>query len=290
MINERAFTVREEDAGTRLDFFLARHLFCGQRAAKRLIADGGVNVDGKQRPPHFKLPAGTRVSLNETKTPPFSVPVRLVARNGDFAAFFKPGGLHTAAIRGSSAASLENSLAEQGISVTLLSRLDGETSGLVPAAFSQQAVDLFKTMEAEGRIRKEYLALVHGTPEGPLLLRNALDTDGRKMTRVLEHLTDDATRHTELIPLPLPSPKEGTSLVAVRIRRGARHQIRAHLAAAGFPILGDGLYGNGQTSEGVLFLHHARVTLPGFTAFVPPSWLPEFLEQLLEYGPCVSRN
>ena len=74
------------------------------------------------------------------------------------------------------------------------------------------------------------------------------------------------------------------TLVRVTILRGARHQIRAHLAHAGFPILGDPLYGKQAGTPCVvrMYLHHARVTLPGFTASVMPGWgVGEYLYSIL---------
>jgi hypothetical protein len=72
------------------------------------------------------------------------------------------------------------------------------------------------------------------------------------------------------------------SLVLCRIRLGARHQIRAHLAAAGHPLFGDGLYGD--RAAPCPLLHHIRLDMPDFSASCPPPWiarLPEALTVLL---------
>lgn len=159
----------------------------------------------------------------------------------------------------------------------LLSRLDTLTSGLVTAAFTAQAAAAFRSMEAAGKVAKYYLAVVHGTVTHPLSLENALDTDNRKKTRVLPEKDPDTTRHTAVYPLHpewlgIPAPQPGKTLIAAHIRRGARHQIRAHLAHAGLPILGDPLYGI-DTDTLPLYLHHARIVFPGFAAACLPSWL-----------------
>ncbi|CAK7037214.1 MAG: Ribosomal large subunit pseudouridine synthase C [Desulfovibrio sp.] len=292
MATEKFFTASAEDAGMRLDHYLARHLSCGQRAAKRLVADGRVTINGKLKTAQYKITAGAKIAVGEacSDTPPV-VEIPLIAGNGEYAVFYKPAGLHTAAIAGSAAPNMETALKEQGISAILLSRLDQATSGLVAAARSPEAAARFKVMEAAGQVSKDYIALVYGMVQSlehdsihkPLLLRNTLDTADRKRTRVLEEPSLDATRYTEVRPLTLPSrpsPLEGASFVTARIRRGARHQIRAHLAFAGYPIVGDLLYG-GMEHEMGLFLHHARITMPGLTAFAPPPWLPDFLEDIL---------
>ena len=161
----------------------------------------------------------------------------------------------------------------------LLSRLDAATSGIVPAATSAAAAEQFKTMETAGQIHKYYLAVIHGIPEKEFVVQNTLDMDTRKKTRVLTKISPDKTRHTEVFPLknvpttaPISKLGKNLSIVVVRIRRGARHQIRAHLAYAGFPLLGDALYGPAPEAKN-LHLHHACLVMPEFSAFCLPTWL-----------------
>ena len=160
----------------------------------------------------------------------------------------------------------------------LLSRLDAATSGIVPAATSATAAERFKALETAGQIRKYYLTVVHGIPEKDFVIQNALNMDTRKKTRVLAKVSPDETRHTEVFPLKsppytsIPGIGEHVSFALVRIRRGARHQIRAHLAHAGFPLLGDTLYGP-DPEDADLHLHHACLAMPDFFAFCLPAWL-----------------
>ncbi len=156
----------------------------------------------------------------------------------------------------------------------LLSRLDRETSGLVAAAFSPEAAADFREMEASGLACKHYLTVVRGELAGPVLCAAALDTASRRRTRVLDKDAEDGTRHTLVTPVGdasalLPQLAPPLTLAVARIQRGARHQIRAHLAALGTPIAGDGLYGNDAPGS-PLYLHHACLTLPGFAACCPP--------------------
>lgn len=213
--------------------------------------------------------------------------VRLVAANAEFAAFFKPAGLHTARIAGNAAPSLEEIVITQwermrppGSALpppTLLSRLDNPTSGIVAAAFTPDAMRRFRQMEADGKTEKLYLAVVRGDMTSPIVVRNILDTDNRKKTRVKKTDSPDPTRHTRSAPQEAfaarGEPGTPLTLVEARINRGARHQIRAHLAHAGFPILGDTLYGDPDDAH-ALHLHHACLELPGFSAFCPPAWIP----------------
>lgn len=158
----------------------------------------------------------------------------------------------------------------------LLSRLDKPTSGLVSAAFTDEAARRFRDFEIRGTVEKYYLAVVLGEMDSPLTVRNALDTDNRKKTRALPEETPDETRHTFVTPVGparsyVPEAPKGCTLVTARIKRGARHQIRAHLAASGYPLAGDDLYGGGTGFS--FHLHHARLRVPGIDAFFLPPWL-----------------
>ncbi len=317
MAHEHTHSVPEKDANSQLDAFVSRVLSCSAQGAKRLILEGSVMVDGRARPPHCKLAPGAQVVVKQTDAGLYPPLFALAAATRDYCAFVKPSGLHTARIMGSGEPSLEQSLASlwgasqgipripvnataappglldalggpeptHGISPdalppeppTLLSRLDAATSGLVAAAFTEDAAKRFRDLEAAGKVDKYYLALVQGAVPGPFRVTNALDTDNRKKTRVLAETSPDPTRHNEIVPMPEDGMAHAaahgkTTLVSVHIKRGARHQIRAHLAHAGFPLVGDALYGS-AAAETPLHLHHARLLLPGFSAFHLPSWL-----------------
>lgn len=176
-------------------------------------------------------------------------------------------------------ASRERPLAARDRPPLLLTRLDAPTSGLLVAAVTEDAAERFRAAERAGDIRKFYLATVCGHIPGPLRLTGALDTDKRRVTRVLPGKTGDETRHTLVFPLPgVPSRGEnGEELVLVMIRRGARHQIRAHLAEAGYPLAGDITYNPGQKGGVPFFLCHICMELPEFTAVDLPSDLPPSL-------------
>ena len=241
---------------------------------------------------------------------------RLLALQGALCFFYKPAGLHTASLVGGTAASLEEMLPQLLSSAAeraegdgfadaaalpcpqLLQRLDHGTSGLVCGAFSPEAADDFRRLEVAGHCEKRYVALLAGRLEEDFTVRRALRTDKRNKSRVLE-CDPGRSRWTEFVPLyyfdgpelNLPVFDEnsqfhrvGLTLAGCRIRRGARHQIRAHAASFGHPLWNDPLYGfasddedSGAASASTFFLHHGCLTLPGATCIVPPPWtfLPE---------------
>lgn len=227
--------------------------------------------------------------------PDAAAPPRFVFGQGDYIAFFKPPGLHTASLGPGGGPSLEDlldRLAPPGIQpadIRLLTRLDVGTSGLVLAALSERAEAAFRAMEDRGQVEKTYLAIVRGRLAGPTVLDRRLDTARRRVTRVLDRPAGP-WRTTRLTPLAHDA-EAGTTLVRAVIHKGARHQIRVHLAHHGAPVLGDALYGRPRPTAGHgmgvpadggpdtkpglpagHFLHHLRLTFPGFTAAAPPPW------------------
>lgn len=286
-------TLPAEATGKRLDAALAPFFpELGLRGRRRLWLHRRVMVDGRERGPAHKVSGGESVTFISLEHCDFekNVParenaestqlapdIRLVGRSAEYAALFKPAGLHTAALAGDPTPSLEGLLPRlwedfrrldpslPPTAPVLLSRLDAPTSGLIAAAFGPRAAEAFRRLEAAGMVRKRYLALVHGHLDAPLALTRALDTADRKKTRVAPETTPDATRHTLVEPIrPVDCPAGEAILVRATIQRGARHQIRAHLAAAGHPLVGDVLYGGPGLPEH-FFLRHYRLELPDRT-------------------------
>lgn len=283
--SKRSATISGELDGARLDqalSLLAPEL--SLRGRKRLLENARVTLDGQPVKKGQRVAAGQLLVLEEGRGAEGEVrgdsrAVAVLARTRNYAALAKPNGLHTAALAGSDAPSLEGLLSDLFPDETapfLANRLDRATSGIVLAVFSEAARTRFREQEAAGRVEKVYLAVVRGELREPLTLDRALDTANRRVTRVLSTPAEDPTRVTRVTPLKaLP---DGTSLVRAEIMRGARHQIRAHLAQAGHPILGDRVYGDAEggdpTSDGRLMLHHARLVLPDEGEPFAALWLP----------------
>jgi len=287
----REFSVPSGCDGQRLDKVL-EELFpgLGLRGRRRLCETGLVLLNARPAGPGVRVRAGQTIGLADADGEEAGGGVqelRIVAWSGDHAALSKPAGLHSAALAGGAGVSAEAALpglfpdAPGGRGPLLCTRLDRETSGLLLVAFGEAAREAFRSAEDAGLARKTYLAVVRcpagDVPPERATLSWPLDTDGRRRTRVLPG-TDEAAgplRRTEFVRL-CPAG-DGLWLVAARILKGARHQIRAHLARAGLPILGDGLYGTEEEGGGggavpALHLHHFRLEIPGFSAETPPPW------------------
>lgn len=272
--------------GQRLDAALALLLpDTGMRQRRRCFETHEILVNGIPRPKGFCVAHGDELRLVPRPAPDrpsgTTPPVSILCATPHFAAVYKPGGMHTAHIAGGPDDSLEMllpSLFPQAEDTPILvNRLDRLTSGMVIVAFGQEQADLFRQLEDSGGVEKLYLAVVHGKLATPCNLDNVLDTAKRKTTRVLDMPNGDALRHTAILPLggvSLPGRADSFTLVLASIHKGARHQIRAHLSHAGFPIAGDPLYGPEPAPDMPLFLHHYHIEFADITATCPPppSW------------------
>ena len=140
----------------------------------------------------------------------------------------------------------------------ILTRLDKDTSGLVVIALTP---DLHTTMQKDataGRTAKQYLAIVVGAPDpkqGEIILPLARDLNDRRRVVVTPEGASCETRYDVL------STCEGHSIVRCELVTGRTHQIRVHLAARGWPIVGDRVYGEPDARIARQALHAWRVSL-----------------------------
>jgi len=145
------------------------------------------------------------------------------------------------------------------VSPGLVSRLDKGTSGLVGIALTHGAHASAQRAAAAGPVRKEYLALVAGTPTPPsgrIALPLRRDSDDRRRMVVADDGVHCETWYTTT------ATGATTSLLTCVLVTGRTHQIRVHLAATSCPILGDPVYGVALDGLTRPALHASRVTLP----------------------------
>lgn len=295
----RELRIAEDLAGERLDRALAPLAPGGLRGRRRRIAEGGVLLNGVVcQNAGRRVMAGDVLALASSAAGPGSpAGARLLCRGGDFCFLFKDAGLHCAALAGKGGDSLERRLAglcapvlEQGEKPELLQRLDRGTSGIVCAALKGEAARAFRAAEAAGHCEKHYLALLTGRLDAPVTARHPLDTAHRRTTRLLAGEAGPL-RQTDFVPLHVwegetcarlralteaPRAAAPLTLAACRIRLGARHQIRAHAAALGHPLLGDTQYSSGgrepKEAPPRFFLHHGFLRWPQGRCSAPPPW------------------
>jgi 23S rRNA pseudouridine1911/1915/1917 synthase len=164
--------------------------------------------------------------------------------------------------------------------IELVHRLDKDTSGVLVLAKDAQANRQLKAAFARGQATKEYFALVRGHPPWESAVFTGRIGPANGVIRIQMAVTDDGQdAHTEAFVLAR-HPDAPMSQVRCRIHTGRTHQIRVHLAHAGFGLVGDRMYGvppevflraweHGVDSEVIRAagaprqaLHALRVTLP----------------------------
>ncbi|MCA8923931.1 MAG: RNA pseudouridine synthase [Planctomycetes bacterium] len=171
--------------------------------------------------------------LDEEPPPP-----ELLADEGDYTVWFKPYGLRSQGSRWGDHCTVAR-WSEQHLSperpAFAVHRLDRAANGLILLAHSKRAAAALSALFRERRVEKRYRVLAHGRfpHEAPTLLDAPLDDrPARSWVQRLDH-----------------DPRLDRSLLEVRLESGRKHQIRRHLALAGFAVVGDRLHGAGGDAE-----------------------------------------
>jgi 23S rRNA pseudouridine1911/1915/1917 synthase len=252
------FSVTAEEAGQRLDAFLAARVDGWSRARlQRLIDDGDVLVSGKLAKPSHKVRVNDEIDIELTADPstlftPEDIPLDVVFEDDALIVVNKPAGMVVHPAAGISHGTLANALAFHFANLStaggvtrpgIVHRLDKGTSGLLVVAKTEVAhqhlADQFRARE----VFKSYIALVHGQVEHrqgqidqPIArdprnrIRMAVVRGGRPALS-LYRIRESFLRFT---------------LLNVELKTGRTHQIRVHLAWMKRPVVGDEVYGGGR--------------------------------------------
>ncbi|MEM9012578.1 MAG: RluA family pseudouridine synthase [Pseudomonadota bacterium] len=265
--------VEPDGEAQRLDRWFRRHYpQVTQGRLERMCRKGEVRVDGARVRPATRLVAGqtVRVPPLPAAPPPAAPPAPIAAaeaerirravlfRDGEVIALNKPPGL---AVQGGTGQRAHvDALApalqfEASAPPRLVHRLDKDTSGvLLLARTGRAAAALAKAFRAR-ETRKIYWAAVAGVPSPRAgIIRYGLSKGGDERMHVVapdEVEAHGEAKHATTEYMVLEAAGRRTAWVAMRPVTGRTHQLRAHMAALGHPIVGDGKYGgNAQVNLG----------------------------------------
>ena len=293
--------IGENESGQRLDKFLLKYM---SRAPKsfiyKMLRKKNITLNGKKAQGNEQLRQGDAVKLflsddtigkfSETRTAGYAETELDILYEDKHTIFInKPAGMLSQKAAAEDVSLVEHLIAyllktgqisEEALATfrpSVCNRLDRNTSGIVAAGKSLAALQQLSTMFRERSLKKYYLCLVHGRVTEARRISGFLSKDERtnrvRVQRAGERRSpqkEEARIETEYRPL---RTGDGVTLLEVHLITGKTHQIRAHLAAEGHPIIGDYKYGMRSVNDSfkreyglsTQLLHSCRLCFPECT-------------------------
>ncbi len=271
----REFTIGKNDAGQRLDRFLAKAIpLLPASLAQKYVRVKRIKVNGARAARDQRLGEGDVVQCyvndeffdapdeNNAYLTIAAPRVSIVYEDENIVLLDKPAGQLCHPGDGAGGATLIDHLLaylyqkrewrpreENAFTPALCNRIDRNTSGLVIAAKNAEALRVLNDKIKDREIAKYYLCVCLGRPEPPMgRIECVLRKDEREnKMRVYHHAVPDGRSAVTLYETL--ETRGGLSLVEVELLTGRTHQIRASFADVGCPLLGDGKYGNGAANR-----------------------------------------
>jgi 23S rRNA pseudouridine1911/1915/1917 synthase len=290
-------------AALRADRVVADAMGLSRSYVQRLIEEGRVTTAGHAIKSKDVLAPGASLELDlpDRPTPTIEaedVPLEIVYEDADVLLINKPSGLVTHPSPGRTGGTLVNALLGRAPASDygavagadrpgIVHRLDRDTSGLILVARNDAAQAALMAQLKARRVRKTYLALVHGSTAA-------------EIGRIEAPIGRDPRQFSKMAVLPNGRPSvtgyrvrerfSGWTLLEVDLLTGRTHQIRVHLASIGHPVAGDPVYATGVAKRGPeglarLFLHSWRIefaSVEGERLIRAEAPLPTELESVLE--------
>jgi 23S rRNA pseudouridine1911/1915/1917 synthase len=236
---------------------------------QRLIDDGLVTVNGRASKSGYKLRAGDCIVVDIPSPQPIApqpedIPLSIVYEDDDLLVIDKPAGLTVHPAPGHSEHTLVNAILAHCPSLSIngsirpgiVHRLDKDTSGVMMIAKNDSAQRDLSSQIKSRSVLKQYTVLVHGhlSPEkGVIEAPIGRDPSARKRMAIVASGRAARTRYSVLKYF------KGYTLLEVMLETGRTHQIRVHLSALGFPVVGDSVYGKASNVVARQFVHASRL-------------------------------
>jgi 23S rRNA pseudouridine1911/1915/1917 synthase len=294
---DKAYSLIADSKGARLDKYICeQHPEFSRTHVQKLIAEGYITVNDQLAKPGLRLNIGDRLKLVIPPTPPSrlvpeAMPLNILYEDDDLLVIDKPAGLPVHPAPGHPSHTLVNAILfhfphladiSDSLRPGVVHRLDKDTSGVMLVAKNSTAqADLAEQFKTHS-VTKAYLVLVKGhlTPENGII-EAAIGRDPRNRKRMAVVASGREAR-TEYQVIRYIGDY---TLLEVRPETGRTHQIRVHLAAIGFPVVGDKVYGVKSPYLNRQFMHACRLGFkqPSSGKYVEfKSELPPDLAQALE--------
>jgi 23S rRNA pseudouridine1911/1915/1917 synthase len=256
----RTIIVSPDAAGQRLDIFLTGLLEDLSRSQiQKLIGCGKVLVNGNAPQKRYLVAENDAIMISETASvveksslEPQDIPLAVLFEDDYLIAIDKPAGLVVHPGSGNRSGTLVNGLLFRAGDLSagfapdrpgIVHRLDKETSGVLLVAKTNEAHAALARAFASREVKKTYLGICFGTPaEESGTLDMALARSRREPVKRVVDKSGKASRTDYRVI----AARSGISIVQFMPRTGRTHQIRVHCSVAGFPIVGDPLYGGGR--------------------------------------------
>lgn len=250
------------DTGRRLDLVLRRHLANLEATRTRLqtwIDRGTVSINGHTvRRVATRVAAGDVLTVDIPEAPgtprsiaPHRAALPVLFEDNHLLVVNKPAGLVVHPTHAQPDATLMNILVwharhwPAASRPSIVGRLDKLTSGIVLVAKTAAVHAALQRRMTAAVAAKDYLAMVYGhvrPRQGSIDLRLRRDPTDRRKMATSSSIGAPSTTQFERIA-QTPAPRAGLALLRCRLMTGRTHQIRAHLAARGWPLVGDPVYG-----------------------------------------------
>ena len=257
------YTVKSEDAGKRLDAYLAEVADMSRSAAAKLIESGAVTVAGKQSEKKYQVKPLDEVDVilpevEEYEAEPEDIPLNVIYEDSDIIVINKPSGMVVHPAPGNYKGTLVNALlyhckdSLSGIGGVMrpgiVHRIDKDTSGLLVVAKNDASHRALSEELGYHGIEREYHALVRGgfkEESGTVDLPIGRHPVDRKKMAVIKNgdRARDAVTHYEVI-----RSYGQISYLRLRLETGRTHQIRVHMSHLGHALLGDEVYASTKTT------------------------------------------